>query len=158
MELLISAAYMAKLFRIFGINEHFGKNFQNKLCRKPTFQSFPLLLHLATLYNVIILSKCLITVEINKSSYVSVVNSVLSLIIWYSVSLKGEDFHYITKGIKTRLPQNKIPRLYLTFLSIIALLVCILIPLILAWICVTLYSANYALNYGFFLVLWLHFI
>lgn len=135
-NLFKSTLPLAKLLKIFSINDQFNKPFRGKKCLKSILEPFSIFMHLTTIYNFSILSRYWIYCDGNKSTYGSLINCVLSLIIWHIVRARGHDFHNIIKYIKVRIPLNNFSsRYYITF-TIMALSVCSLIPLILALISV----------------------
>lgn len=112
MNFLKSTLSLAILLKQFGINDQFNKPFRGTVCFRTIFQPFSIFMHLSTIYNLSIFSRYWIYCNGNKSTYASIINCVLSMIIWHIVYARGYDFYRTIKDVKDGLPLNGVSSRY----------------------------------------------
>lgn len=125
-----TSLFISKLLSFFGIKEQPKTTIQNKLNLTALFYPFSVYMHIATFYNLFALLRCWI-IETNKSVFASSFNSILSFTIWHVARMHGLEIHCLLKNCGTDSRRKIFSRKCSIILTIAALFVCFLFPIIL---------------------------
>lgn len=125
-------SFFSRLLQAYGIKGNQNLADKNKINLIEYFYPFSIYLHLATLYNILVLLKEWIKAPSNKSGYSSGFTTLLSFIIWHVTRVHGGELHRFLKDCSTDFKSKISSRKYSISLTIFAFLISVPVLVILA--------------------------